>query len=183
MNQIARATEPRPTYLSVTDQEALAKLAFLRAVSARTGPALVPYATHRRFLDDTKTFYFMALDERHQYVPQSITRDELRDAARVLYPNSGIEFRDRHMLALGRLYALTVGPRRTPEERDFLLNSYLSKTLYYPTDVVEYVLDAMAASSKFFPPWSDVQAQLNALCGWRGAAQHALSAISDKLTH
>lgn len=182
MNQIVPLqTRDRPPHLpAIIDREASDQRRMLKAIGAITGPRLVPFDEHYRFRQRTDTLFFMRIGNHHHYVPRSLTRETVDLVERGIMPRPNPGDQQRHAAALGNLYTLTLSTKRTPQERDHLLNTYLSKLARYPAWITEHVLDGLSSSCKFFPAWSEISGPISELAGWR---HDAVQRLHDTLSN
>lgn len=156
--------------------------AMLATLKARAGPPVSPYDEYVRFKKDNDLIDFMVLSGQRRYIPAGTRIDTLRRAARIAQPLEQPDDMQAKMRALGDLYTLTAGPKRTPQERDHLLSTYLHQMKPYPVPVVVTILREMASKNRFFPTWSEIQSRLDSHSGWRLRAFQRLRAIATSQT-
>lgn len=186
MNIPARLNEYLPaittaTLPSVRGAETDARRDMLRILGATLGPPLVPYGDHVIHCRKENVMHFGTLEGGHYYIPADISLETLREAARRIKPVQTKDGIERNMLSLGRLFTLTASQKRSQDQEEHLLNTYLHQLRHYPPHAVEYVLSNLADTTKFFPTWADIASPLNQLAGWRYVYFTKLATLAQQI--
>lgn len=83
--------------------------------------------------------------------------------------------------ALYELWLTTKKAKMSDTDRDAQLAVYAKRLGAYDIDHVRIVLSDWSMNQPFWPAWADLQAQLDALSGWRRTMRNALRNAADRL--
>jgi hypothetical protein len=116
--------------------------------------------------------YLGWVDGAVQYVPNSLTRENVTQAAAMLADPANDTGTIR--AALYELWLITKKEKMLPEDRDAMLMVYARRLAEYPVEVVAVALGAISLKSTFFPAWAEIQTEIDALTGQRNRLLAAL---------
>lgn len=112
------------------------------------------------------------------YLPNATTPEAIKRVADALNPEpADSEF---IRLALYQIWLTTRHEKMPVEDRDAMLTIYVQNLSAYPVNAVRAVLTGMANDALFFPAWSEINAALTGILGWRGQLLTALRNYATK---
>jgi hypothetical protein len=137
------------------------------------------YADQRNFERRNNMIYLGSIGGTVRYVPNDILPEQIMYVVDSLsgHPMDSGEMRR----ALYELFLTTKHKQMTQADRDAMLMIYVERLSAYPSSVVEIVLRNFTSKNPFFPAWSEIEAELRQIMGWRFDMIAALRILYHKL--
>jgi hypothetical protein len=136
------------------------------------------FSEMKQFEAANRCHYFGFVRGEIWYLPEATTPDQIKFVANAM--NTEPADSEFIRVALYQLWLTTRHEKMPAEDRNAMLTIYVQNLSAYPVNAVRAVLTGMANDAVFFPAWSEINAALTGILGWRGQLLTALRNYATK---